>query len=116
MIDLLAGAHDVGRADLGDHFGGDHPHDTVEPLLRAARPGHDAAQAAQQAPDRGDMPILIVLGDCWRASRRAPWGVADDLAHPGGSRPSAAPENCGGLRSRRSRAAMTARAWSTSSA
>ena len=32
----LAGAHDIGRADLGHHVGGDDAHDLVEPLLRRA--------------------------------------------------------------------------------
>ena len=52
QLEHLAGAHDIGRADLGDHLGGDHAHDAVEPLLRAARAGHDVAQPAQQAAGR----------------------------------------------------------------
>ena len=58
QLEHLAGAHDVGRADLGDHVGGDDADDAVEPLLRGARPGHDVAQTAQQrrarSPTRGD--------------------------------------------------------------
>ena len=35
QLEHLAGAHDVGRADLGHHVGGDDADDAVEPLLRA---------------------------------------------------------------------------------
>ena len=37
QLEHLARAHDVDRADLGDHFGGDDAHDAIEPLLRGAR-------------------------------------------------------------------------------
>ena len=37
QLEHLAGAHDIGRAHLGDHLGGDDAHDPVEPLLRACR-------------------------------------------------------------------------------
>ena len=42
----LAGTHHIGRTDLGNHLGGNDADDAVEALLRATRPGHDAAQAA----------------------------------------------------------------------
>ena len=35
QLEHLAGAHHIGRADLGHHLGGDDAHDPVEPLLRA---------------------------------------------------------------------------------
>ncbi len=35
QLEHLARPHDVGRADLGDHLGGDDAHDLLEPLLRA---------------------------------------------------------------------------------
>ena len=54
QFEHLAGPHHIGRADLGDHFGRDDAHDLVEPLLRRARPGHDAAQTAQQPASRRD--------------------------------------------------------------
>jgi hypothetical protein len=56
QLQHLAGAHHVSRAHLGDHLGGDHPDDAVEPFLRAARPGHDRAQPAQEAARRRGVP------------------------------------------------------------
>ena len=40
--------HDIDRADLGDHVGGDMDHDLVEARLRAHRLRHDFAEPAQQ--------------------------------------------------------------------
>ena len=71
QLEHLAGAHDVGRADLGDHLGRDHPHDAVEPLLRAARAGHDRAQPAQQAAGRRGVPDRRRRGPAGLLSRRA---------------------------------------------
>ena len=82
QLEHLAGAHHISGADLGDDFGGDDAHDPVEALLRAALAGHDAAQAAEEAADRGDMLGGAPLG-CAR-------GVPD-LAHPPAPWPSAEP-------------------------
>ena len=79
QFEHLAGPHHIGRADLGDHFGGDDADDLVEPFLGRARAGHDAAQAAQQPAGRRDR-----LGRR-RAAPAASGGLGgallDDLAH-----------------------------------
>ena len=79
QFEHLAGPHHIGRADLGDHFGGDDAHDLVEPFLRRARAGHDAAQTAQQPASRRDrlgrrVPAPAVSG-------RLGGALLDDLAH-----------------------------------
>ena len=78
QFEHLAGAHHIGRADLGDHFGGDDADDLVEPFLGRARAGHDAAQTAQQPASRRNR-----LG--WHVRRRSVRGLdgalLDDLAH-----------------------------------
>ena len=78
QFEHLAGPHHIGRADLGDHFGGDDADDLVEPFLGRARAGHDAAQTAQQPASRRDR-----LGR--RVRRRGVRGLGgallDDLAH-----------------------------------
>ena len=47
-LERPVGAHDVDRAHLGDHVGGDQDHHPVEARLRADRLRHDLAEAAQQ--------------------------------------------------------------------
>jgi len=36
QLEDLARPQDVSRADLGDHLGGNHPHNSFEPFLRSA--------------------------------------------------------------------------------
>ncbi len=50
----LAGPQDVSRADLGDHLGGNDPHNSFEPLLRGARTRHYVAKSAQEAAGCAD--------------------------------------------------------------
>src|SRR5207302_1814874 len=96
-LEYLARAHDVGRANLGDHLRSDDPDDAVEPLLSGARTCHDVAKAAQEAAGTANAP--------------------PSLAHP---RASCLPDKAGAVgtprsRTRSPRAASTASAWSTSS-
>ena len=59
QLEHLAGAHDVGRADLGHHVGGDDADDLVEPLLaRVPPPAMSVAQAAEQQPGAGRTAAL----------------------------------------------------------
>ena len=108
-LEDLAGAHDISRAHLGDHLSRDHTHDAVESLLRAGRAGHDAAQPAEQAADRGDLPRGVARGDAWGGARGVP-----DVAHPPAPWPSAEPDRA--EVNRWSRPAIAASAWPTSSA
>ena len=54
QLEHLARPQDVSRADLGDHFGGNDPHNLLEPLLRRARAGHYVAKSAQEAAGCAD--------------------------------------------------------------
>ena len=79
QLQHLAGAHDVGRADLGHHVGGDDGDDLVEPFLRLAAAGHHIAEAAEEqtgsgGPARlGHQPAaparLISAAGTWPCSR-----------------------------------------------
>src|SRR5262249_2491952 len=72
----LAGAHDVGGADLGHHVGGDEADGLVEAVLRAARPRHDVAQAPQEAPRGGEAGGLLH----YKAGGPGPPGMAPPRA------------------------------------
>src|SRR6516162_1283544 len=96
-LEDLPGAHDIGRAYLRHHLGGDDADNPVEPLLGGPGAGHDIAKAAQKTAGTTD-------ACCGFCHSRASW-LRNSL--------------CGGRTVAccvlSKRAARTPSAWSTSS-